>query len=207
MNSWLIKYKASTINSVGRTIGPSLAALIVDCTNQSDENWLVIAGNLIQAEKLKKEIEFFSDNKYPVDLFPEWETLPYDNFSPHRSIISQRLKVLALTQELSKRIIIVTPPALLNRLPPIEYVTSQTLILKKSQYLDYKKFINRLIESGYTSVTQVEDYAEYTKRGSLIDLYPTGSEFPIRIEVYDEKIETIKLFDPKTQISLREIIK
>ena len=71
--------------------------------------------------------------------------------------------------------------------------------------MDYEKFINRLIESGYTSVTQVEDYAEFTKRGSLVDLFPTGSEFPIRIEIYDEKIETIKLFDPKTQISHKEI--
>ena len=205
MNSWLIKYRESKINLVGRAIGPSLAVLIVDCINQSDGNWLVIARNLSQAEKLKKEIEFFCGNKYPVDLFPEWETLPYDNFSPHKSIISQRLKVLALTQELSKRVIIVTPPALLNRLPPIEYITTQTLILKKNQYLDHEKFINRLIESGYTSVTQVEDYAEFTKRGSLVDLFPTGSEFPIRIEIYDEKIETIKLFDPKTQISHKEI--
>ena len=206
MNQNLLKNNNySNIQSIGRASGPSLSLLINELSNDSDETLIVIAENSNHANQLKCEIDFFKNKDTKVDLFPEWETLPYDNFSPQKDIVSERIKILSDQSSLTKKIKIITPYSLLNRLPPKDYLLNNSLSLKVSQNLKYEQLLKILIEKGYSKVNQVEEYTEFSSRGSLIDIFPMGFPSPARIEIYDDKIESIKIFDPNTQISFKNI--
>ena len=206
MNQNLLKNNNySNIQSIGRASGPSLSLLINELSNDSDETLIVIAENSNHANQLKCEIDFFKNKDTKVDLFPEWETLPYDNFSPQKDIVSERIKILSDESSLTNKIKIITPYSLLNRLPPKDYILDNSLSLKVSQNLKYEQLLKILIEKGYSKVNQVEEYTEFSSRGSLIDIFPMGFPSPARIEIYDDKIESIKIFDPNTQISFKNI--
>jgi len=167
---------------------------------------IVVTQDTAQAYQLEKEIRFFSDNKdLSVNLFPHWETLPYDHFSPHQDIVSKRLETLYLLSKKKAGVYLVPVSTLLQRLAPVEYVGQHLLYLEKKQTLEPTEFRRNLEKSGYLHVGQVMSHSEFSVRGSIIDLFPMGSDRPFRIDLFDNEIDSIRYFDPSTQRSLDEV--
>ncbi len=167
---------------------------------------VVIASDVNQAQQLQHELNFFVSGKCKILELPDWETLPYDIFSPHQDIISQRLTTLYQLSDMQSGDILILPVStLLQRLPPKSYIKSQVLILKQNQSLDLDKFRITLEQNGYSCVSQVMEHGEFAIRGSIIDLYPSGHDLPFRIDLFDTDIDTIRCFDPETQRSLQTI--
>ena len=166
-----------------------------------DRLLLVIAEDPKQADQLEAEIRFFAGDSLTVSHFVDWETLPWDNFSPHQDIISQRLRVLANLPSMHSGIVISTVAALHQRLPPVQYVASRSLSLVRGQALPREAFTQSLIDAGYLRVPQVAEHGEFAVRGSLIDIYPMGGERPVRIDFFDDDIESLRYFSPDSQRS------
>ena len=156
---------------------------------------------------LKTELRFFlgDDNKIPILLFPDWETLPYDAFSPYQDIISQRLATLAELGSIKKGILILPVTTVMHCVMPREYLTANSLMMKVGDTLELKPFKHRLLNNGYTMTSQVVEHGDAAIRGSLLDIFPMGSEYPYRIDLFDDQIDTIRTFDPETQRSLNKI--
>ncbi|MDD5273366.1 MAG: transcription-repair coupling factor, partial [Methylovulum sp.] len=157
------------------------------------------------ALRLEHELAFFLDKQYPILHFPDWETLPYDVFSPLPEITSERLKVLALLPEVKRGALVVPVTTLMHRLAPREHVLANSFAIEVGD--DFNLELNRLkLESvGYQCVSQVYQHAEFAVRGAIVDLFPMGSSVPFRIELFDETIESIRTFDPESQRSLEKI--
>ena len=167
---------------------------------------IVITTDTAQAYQLEKEIAFFSnDENLSVNLFPHWETLPYDHFSPHQDIVSKRLESLYLLSKKKAGVYLVPVSTLLQRLSPVTYVGQHLLYLERNQTLDPTEFRRNLEKSGYLHVGQVMSHSEFSVRGSIIDLFPMGSDKPFRIDLFDDEIDSIRYFDPSTQRSLEEV--
>ncbi len=162
---------------------------------------LVLAEDPRQADQLEAEIRFFVGADIKVQHFVEWETLPWDSFSPHQDIISERLSVLAALRKDRAGIVIASAPSLLQRLPPVDYVAARSLSMKTGQALPREPFIDSLAATGYLRVPQVSEHGEFAVRGSLIDVFPMGSSRPIRIDFFGDDIESLRYFSPENQIS------
>jgi transcription-repair coupling factor (superfamily II helicase) len=160
----------------------------------------IVTDSTSTADRLKRELDFFSPNNLARRFF-DYETLPYDVFSPPQDLLSERLSTLYQLAIGAREIVIVNAQALLARLPPADFVSTHSMILQNDQRLDGKTFRERLVNHGYLHVEQVLDPGDFAVRGSLIDIYPTGAECPIRIDLFDEEIEQLRTFDPHTQIS------
>ncbi|KRG83494.1 transcription-repair coupling factor [Stenotrophomonas daejeonensis] len=141
----------------------------------------------------------------PVVPFPDWETLPYDQFSPHPDIISQRLSALHRLPSLARGIVVVPVQTLLQRLAPLSYIVGGSFDLKVGQRLDMDAEKRRLESAGYRNVPQVMDPGDFAVRGGLLDVYPMGADAPLRIELLDEDIDSIRAFDPESQRSLDRV--
>ncbi len=192
----------------GQLYGSAPALAIAEGARQAGGPLIVIVESARALDRLQSELRFFADRDFPVLAFPDWETLPYDRFSPHPDIISQRLAVLYELPSLKRGIAIVTLATLLQRLPPPAYVESHTLLLARGDRLSREDFRARLTQAGYAQVAQVMTPGECAVRGSLIDIFPMGAEEPLRIDLFDDEIETIRVFNPETQRSgnrLREV--
>ncbi len=165
---------------------------------------LLVVTDSAAAEQLGLELAFFLDHdpEFPVAQFPDWETLPYDVFSPHPFIISQRMETLYRLPSMNRGVIVVSVSTLMTRLAPRQYVDSRALLLGRGDTLDLERFRARLENSGYRCVGQVMEHGEFAIRGALLDLYPMGAEQPYRIDLFDDEIETIRGFDPESQRSL-----
>jgi len=187
--------------SIGRLIGASASLAAVELAIAHDAPLLMIANDPRHADQLEAEISWFAGANFPVQHFVEWETLPYDSFSPHQDIVSQRLKVLASLGDFRRGIVIVSGPSLLQRLPPVDYVAARTLQLQRGQTLDRQSFIDSLGACGYLRVPQVDEHGEFAVRGSLLDVFPMGSEQPLRIDFFDDELESLRYFSAETQIS------
>ena len=193
---------AASGGAVGRLSGASAALSMVEFAGAlGDRPLLVLATDPRHADQLEAEIGWFADPGTSIHHFVEWETLPYDNFSPHQDIVSRRLSVLGKLPELQNGIVIVSAPALLQRLPPVGYVAMRTLSIRVGQSLDRQAFIESLTGAGYLRVPQVDEHGEYAVRGSLLDVYPMGSEQPLRIDFFDDDVESLRTFDPESQRS------
>ena len=165
----------------------------------SDAPLLVITADTAQALRLESELRFFS--QVPVLPFPDWETLPYDSFSPHQDIVSARLRTLRRLQDGEHGIVLVPINTLMQRLPPVEYIAGRVLTLEVGQRLDRERFREALSRAGYRAVETVYEPGEYALRGAIIDLFPMGTEAPLRIDLFDDEIDTLRRFDPDTQRS------
>jgi len=183
--------------------GDSLALAISAAAQRHRGPVVVITPDMQTAELLHDQLEFFSaGHDLPVTTFPDWETLPYDSFSPHQDIISERLATLYRLTGLQRGLLIVSAPTLLQRLPPRDFIEQTSLVLQTGDRLHLEEMRSRLDDAGYRCVAQVMEHGEFAVRGSLLDLYPMGSELPLRIDLFDEEIESIKVFDPETQLSI-----
>jgi len=145
------------------------------------------------------------DAALPVVPFPDWETLPYDQFSPHPDIISQRLAALHRLPALARGIVVVPVQTLLQRLAPLSYIVGGSFDLAVGQRLDMDAEKRRLESAGYRNVPQVMDPGDFAVRGGLLDVYPMGADAPLRIELLDEDIDSIREFDPESQRSLDKV--
>jgi len=189
------------LEAIGRLIGASAPLGIAELAARFDAPFVVFATDPRHADQLEDEVRFFAPEGLPVLHFVEWETLPWDSFSPHQDIISQRLAVLSALPTLQRGIVIASAPSLLQRLPPVEHVAARTLELDAGQTLDRQQFIESLTAVGYVRVPQVGEHGEFAVRGSLLDIYPMGSGRPLRIDFFDDEIESLRFFDPDTQMS------
>jgi len=180
--------------------GDSLA--LATAINNENRLFVVVTPDNQTALRLEHELAFFLQDEHPILHFPDWETLPYDVFSPLSEIISERLKTLALLPQVKRGALVVSVTTLMHRLAPREHVLANSFAIKVGD--DFNLELNRIkLESvGYQCVSQVYQHGEFAVRGSIVDMFPMGSKVPFRIELFDEEIESIRTFDPETQRSL-----
>jgi len=177
--------------------GSSDALALAQLTGQHTP-LVVICASALEAQRLVEEIPFFSP-ELRVHLLPDWETLPYDHFSPHQDLVSERLATLHHIRSASSDVIVVPITTALYPLPPVAYLAAYTFFLKRGEKLDINQLREQLTLAGYSHVQQVLTPGEYCVRGGLIDLFPMGSPVPYRIDLFDDEIETISTFDVDTQ--------
>ena len=192
----------------GQLHGSSLALALAEYCQQTPGIKLLIAQDNLSASQLQDELQFFLNGintSQELLFFPDWETLPYDQFSPHQDIISERLYALSRLQQVTDAIIITSASTLMHRLCPPEFLNQYALMLKEGQKLDLNVFRNQLQQSGYHCVNKVLEHGEFALRGSIIDVYPMGSGMPFRIELFDDEIESLRKFDTETQRTIEKI--
>ncbi len=189
-------------------IGPFLGAADAHCIAElasPERLLLVVAADTASALTLERELPFFLAPGTQVLAFPDWETLPYDNFSPHQDIISERLSTLYRLPAMHAGILIVPVPTLMHRLPSTAYVAGSSLVLDEGQTLDVERFRGSLLHNGYVNVDTVYEHGEFALRGSLLDVYPMGSTLPYRIDLLDNEIDSLRTFDPETQRTVNRV--
>ncbi|MEX1197028.1 MAG: transcription-repair coupling factor [Pseudohongiellaceae bacterium] len=184
-----------------------LPLTIAAAARDSQRPVLVVTANTATAEQLRRELQFFMahNGDIPVYLFPDWETLPYDNFSPHQDIISDRLNTLYHLPALRHGVLIMPVNSLMHRLPPPDYVLSGSLVVSTGDSLDLERMRQTLVHAGYQAVESVYEHGEFAVRGAILDLYPMGSSEPYRIELFDDEIDSLRTFDPETQRSRQTV--
>ena len=187
--------------------GTALACAIAAAATRHAGPLLVVARDNHAAHQLEADLRLLvaGDDGLPVLGFPDWETLPYDRFSPHPEIVSQRLATLARLPGLERGIVVVPVATLMQRLAPLGHVLGNRFDLRAGQRLDLDAEKRRLESAGYRNVPQVQDPGDFAVRGGLLDVYPMGSDAPFRIELLDDEIDTIRVFDPESQRSLDRI--
>ncbi|MGZ5063314.1 MAG: CarD family transcriptional regulator, partial [Usitatibacter sp.] len=162
---------------------------------------LILTASAQDAERLREEMAWF-DPKLAVHRLPDWEILPYDQFSPHPDLVSERLSTLWQFANGAFDAGIVPVTTALQRLPPRSYLAGRTFQLKARDRLDLEALRAQLVLAGYSHVQQVMSPGEFCVRGGLIDLFPTGSAVPYRLDLIGDEIETIRTFDVDTQRSI-----
>ena len=166
----------------------------------------LIVADPADTQRLMDEIAFFAPD-LRCAIFPDWETLPYDTFSPHQDLISERLATLwrvqqGVTADTGVDMVLMPATTALTRLAPPSFLAGYTFHFKQKQKLNEAAFKSQLTLAGYTHVSQVVSPGEYSVRGSLIDLFPMGSLVPYRVDLFGDEIDSIRTFDPDTQRSL-----
>jgi len=182
--------------------GSAAALAIVEAARSDARPYVVVESSTRAVEQRLAELKFFAAEALPVLTLPDGEVLPYDVFSPHPDLISERLLALAELPTRSRGIVVLSAATLLQRLPPQDYVSARTFTLAVGETLALEAFRSRLTEAGYAAVGQVTAPGEFALRGSLLDLFPMGSDTPLRIDLFDDQIEAIRRFDPQSQRSL-----
>ncbi len=185
----------------------ALAWYVARAAQAHDGPLLVIARDNHGANQVETDLRTLlgADADLPVVAFPDWETLPYDAFSPHPDIISQRLAALHRLPTLKRGIVVVPVQTLLQQLAPLKYIIGGSFDLKVGQRLDLDAEKRRLEAAAYRNVPQVMDPGDFAVRGGLLDVFPMGADAPLRVELLDEDIDSIRAFDPESQRSLDKV--
>ena len=178
-----------------------LALAIAEAARSLDGPLLVVAPDAQHLESLAQACGFFLGNALPVVQLPDRDVLPYDVFSPSAFVTSQRLEALSQLLQLERGVVLVSPLAFLERLPPRDYLGANVFSFKVGQALKPEVLCARLAEAGYVHADQVEEPGCFNRHGAMVDCFPMGSKVPYRIEFYDARIESIRTFDPATQRS------
>jgi transcription-repair coupling factor (superfamily II helicase) len=185
--------------------GSARSLAIAEAVESDTRPYLVIARDARELDQLRAELGFFlgqgKGTTRSIHVLPDWEVLPYDVFSPHPDIISERLAALAELPRLGSAVLLAAADTLGQRLAPRGYVDGRTFNLAVGDRLPLEPLRARLVESGYASVHQVTAPGEFALRGSLFDVYPMGTQTPLRVDLFDDEIEAIREFDPETQRS------
>ncbi len=187
--------------------GCGKALALAAAARQQGSLFVVITADQGGAQRLMEELAFFNPpgSGLPLRSFPDWETLPYDRFSPYQDIVSERLATLVELRAMRAGILVVAVPTLMQRLLPATYLQAYSLMLRTGQVLDTDNFRQELEHNGYRSVSQVMEHGDVAVRGSLIDIYPMGADTPFRLDLLDNEIDSIRTFDVETQRSLEPI--
>jgi transcription-repair coupling factor (superfamily II helicase) len=185
--------------------GSARSLALAEAIESDTRPYLVIARDARELDQLRAELGFFLGRKNgearAIHVLPDWEVLPYDVFSPHPDIISERLLALAEMPRLKSAVILAAADTLGQRLAPRGYVDGRTFNLAVGDRLELEPLRARLVEAGYASVSQVSAPGEFALRGSLFDVFPMGTSTPLRVDLFDEEVEAIREFDPETQRS------
>ena len=168
---------------------------------------LIVAPDSISAQYCYETLKFWLDRQDGIYWFSDWETLPYDQYTPHPDLVSERLRVLAELPTRQSAILVVPVSALRQRLCPQKHLDRFGIHIACGDRLPRAELITRLIEAGYQSATHVADKGEYAARGAIVDLYPMGAKAPIRLEWDDDQIDSIRTFAPDTQLTLEKLEK
>ncbi len=158
----------------------------------------VVTANPLDAQRLQEEITWIAP-QLRLHQLPDWETLPYDSFSPHQDLVSERLSTLYAISRGEADVVLVPASTALYRMAPPAYLAAYTFFLQQGEKLDVEQLRAQMALAGYAHVTQVVSPGEFSVRGGLIDLYPMGATLPYRIDLFDDEIESIRTFDPDTQ--------
>ena len=194
-----------------QTFGSATSLALANAAANSEGPLLLICQDNESVEQFKRELRYFCgklpNRADPLQVFslPDWETLPYDNFSPHQDIVSDRLSALYHLPDLQQGILVTSIGSLMHKLPPKKYIRGNSLDLVVGQQLSIQGMRAQLVDAGYQYVDSVFEHGEFAVRGSILDIYPMGSRFPYRIDLLDDEIETLRIFNPETQRSDQRI--
>lgn len=184
----------------------SLALALDRVANHYEGTILLITPDNLMANRLEVALKFFSPH-LTVMHFPDWETLPYDHFSPHQDIISQRLSTLAQLNQVNRALLLVPITTLMQRIAPLSYIQATSLYITCGEKKSIEELRKNLLIGGYHCVSQVLTCGEFAVRGSILDIFPMGSDLPYRIDFADDEIDSIRHFDPDTQRSIEKMEK
>ncbi|MBC6414089.1 MAG: transcription-repair coupling factor [Chromatiales bacterium] len=192
----------------GELLGCSLAYQIACLYQQQKQPLLLIAPDATAVNRLYNQLQFFladflADSK--LLLLPGYETLAYDRFSPDENILATRLAILSQLLSAGSQICIASVATVLQRLPPCSFIKKNTSIITVGDVIDREDFRARLFTLGYTSVSQVQSYGEYAVRGSIIDFYSPASDYPTRIDLWDDRIDSLRIFNTDNQQTIKKI--
>jgi len=186
-------------------IGSAFALSVAATAQASAQPVLLVTKDSFEAHQFEEDLRSLLPADLPVLPLPDWETLPYEMFSPHPELVAQRIQTLIRLPHLQRGVVVVPVSTLLQRLAPRRYLSGQSLHLKVGQRLDLANERRRLEAAGFRYVGQVLEPGDYTVRGSLLDLFPIGAGEPYRIELFDNDVESIRSFDPETQRSSGQV--
>ena len=184
--------------------GASKWIALAEAAQNAKKPFLLLLPDIRSVEAVSQDLSFFSPN-LKLHVFPDWETLAYDRFSPYQDIVSERLHTLSTMSHLTDGIIITSIQTALHRLLPKDWLIKTTFSLSCGQKIQREGFRARLSESGYISVSQVSAPGEFAVRGSLMDVFPVGAKLPLRIDLFDDEIDTLREFDSETQRTTGEV--
>ena len=185
----------------GSARGLAIASLV----QRADAPILVIAADSPTAQGLEVELDFYLGGRTEIRRFPDWETLPYDLLSPHQDIVSERLQAIGRLPSLAPGVMVTTVSTAMTRIAPPGFVEGHQFQIARGDRLDIATFRQRLDRAGYACVSQVMEHGEYAVRGSLLDVFPMGAAAPLRIDLLDDEIETLRVFDADSQRSTNRI--
>lgn len=191
----------------GQLHGSATALAIANAARLHKGLSLIITADTSSALQLESELQFFCQGQPQPEVMhlADWETLPYDTISPHQDIISERLSTL-YRLPLTKHAILVVPiTTLLQRLMPQSYLTGNSLMVATGQRIAINDMRANLEKAGYHCVDTVYEHGEFAVRGALIDIFPMGSPSPYRIDLFDDEVETLRTFDPETQLTITKV--
>ena len=196
--------KHGTRTAIGPMPGATSSAAIAELADQG-RPLIVLTASLAEAHTLERELPLFLSVDTPVLTLPDWETLPYDHFSPHQDIVSQRLRTLYELPKLTHGVVLLPITTAMLRTPPQHYIDGNTLDLKVGDTFDPEAFAKTLTLNGYRSVETVFEHGEMAIRGALLDVFPMGSTVPFRIDLLDDEVETLRTFDPESQRTVERV--
>ncbi|MEN8174590.1 MAG: transcription-repair coupling factor [Pseudomonadota bacterium] len=185
----------------GQVRGLGLALAAVQAAARLQRLVVLVTPDIQHAGRLEQELGFFAPDDLPIQVFPDWETLPYDVFAPLPELVSDRLAALYALPRAKGGILVVPVATLMQRLCPRSYLEGNALVLARGQKLSLEDTRSSLQQGGYQCVSQVMVHGEYAVRGSLLDLFPMGGQVPYRIDLFDDEIDSIRTFDAETQLS------
>ena len=189
----------------GQLYGSCTGLAIIEAKKQHDGLLLVVTGDSKEAHRLESDIKFFADKDTDIIHFPDWETLPYDHFSPYQDIISERLTALYTLPRTTQGILIIPVTTLMQKISPSDFIEQYALLFNVGQQINIDDFRHTMESRGYFNVPQVSEHGEFSIRGSIIDLFPMGSDTPYRLDLFDDECESIHTFDPETQRSIEKV--
>ncbi|WP_166168296.1 transcription-repair coupling factor [Acinetobacter sp. SA01] len=190
----LQQLKAGEKRWVGNLQGSSAALLFKEIATQSKQLFILVAKNNQHLGQLESELEFYG---IKPTIFPDWEILPYDRLSPHQDIVSERLSILSNMPK--QGVLLLSASTLAQRVAPASWILGEHFDIQVGQKFELEQQKLRLIQAGYHLVDTVYDHGEFAVRGSIMDIYASGQSAPIRIDLFDDEIESLKFFDPETQ--------
>jgi len=182
-------------------VGSASALAIAEATVAHAGVSVVITTGTAEAEQLRRALRFFVGPDADIELMPDWEVLPYDLFSPHQSIISERLRALHRLPSRREGVVLIPVATLMQRIAPPSFLAHNVTTLSVGERLDLIETRRALEQTGYRCVAEVMEHGEFAVRGSILDLFPMGASAPFRVDLFDSEIDSIRRFDPETQRS------
>ena len=190
----LKQLKAGEKRWIGNLQGSATGLLFKEIVAQSKQLFIIVASNSQHLGQLESELEFYG---IKPTIFPDWEILPYDRLSPHQDIVSERLAILSNMP--TQGVLLLSASTLAQRIAPASWVLGEHFDIRVNQKIDLEQQKLRLIQAGYYLVDTVYDHGEFAVRGSIMDIYASGQVAPIRIDLFDDEVDSLKFFDPETQ--------